>query len=67
VRASQPVAQPSGGFVWRRPVEGHQRDWAPGDPDDAGAPAVARDRGDLDQVRVSADQFFEAMDGDAHG
>ena len=67
VRASQPLAQPAGGFVWRRSIEGHQRHRAPGNADDAGAPSVVRDRGHFDQVRVSADQFFEAMDGDAHG
>jgi hypothetical protein len=67
VRASQPLAQPSGRFVWRRSVEGHQRDRAPGNPDDASAPAVGRDRGYLDQVRVSSDQFLEAMNGYAHG
>jgi hypothetical protein len=67
VRENQPLAQPSGGFVWRRSVEGHQRGRAPAIPDEAGAPAAVRDRGDLDQVRVSADQFFEAMDGYAHG
>jgi hypothetical protein len=66
VRTSQPLAQPSGGFVWRRSVEGHERD-RPRNPDDAGAPAVVRDGGHLDQVRVSADQFFEAMDGYAQG
>ena len=33
-----------------------------------GIPGMAvRDRGDLDQVRVSADEFFEAMHGYAHG
>jgi hypothetical protein len=67
VRTSQPLAQPSRGFVWRRSVERHERDRAPRNPNDARAPAVVGDGGHLDQVRVSADQFFEAMDGYAQG
>jgi hypothetical protein len=66
MRASQPLAQSSCSFVWRWSIEGHQRHRAPWNPDDAGAPAVGRDSGHLDQVGVPADQFFEAMDGDAH-
>jgi hypothetical protein len=67
VGASQPLAQPAGGVVRGRSVEGHQRSRDPGNPDDARAPAIVRDSGDLDQVRVSADDFFEAMDSYAHG
>jgi hypothetical protein len=67
VRASQPLPQPSRGFVRRRSVEGHQRGGDPRNPDDASAPAIARDGGDLDQVGVPANQFFEAVDGCAHG
>jgi hypothetical protein len=67
VGASQPLAQPAGGFVWGRSVERHQRGRDPGNPDDARAPTIGRDSGNLDQIRVSADEFFEAMDSDAHG
>ncbi len=67
MRARQPLTQLFGGFVWRWSVEGHQGDGAAWNPHDASAPAVGRDSGHLDQVRVSADQFFEAMNGDAHG
>jgi ribosomal protein L32 len=67
VRASQPLPQPSRGFVRRRSVERHQRGGDPRNPDDASAPAIARDGGDLDQVGVPANQFFEAVDGCAHG
>jgi hypothetical protein len=66
VGTSQPLAQLPGRFVWRWSIEGHQRDRAPGNPDDTGAPTVGRDSGHLDQVGVPADQFFEAMDGYAH-
>jgi hypothetical protein len=67
VGASQPLAQPAGGVVGGPSVERHQRSRDPGNPDDARAPAIVRDTGDLDHVRVSADEFFEAMDGYAHG
>ena len=65
--ASQPLAQLAGCFAGRRSVEGHQRGRDLGNADDARAPAIARDSSDLDQVRVSAYQFFEAMPSDAHG
>ena len=67
VGASQPLTQPARRFVGGRSVEGHQRGRDLGDPDDARAPAIVRDSSDLDQVRVSADQFFEAMHSYAHG
>ena len=67
VGASQPLAQPIGGLPRGRSIKGHQRGGDAGNPDDARAPAIGRDSGDLDQVRVSADEFFEAMDSYAHG
>src|SRR5229473_2225920 len=67
VGASQPLAQPTGGLARGRSIKGHQRGRDLGNPDDSRAPAIGRDRGDLDHVRVAADEFFEAMDSYAHG
>jgi hypothetical protein len=67
VGASQPLAQPIGGLARGRAIKGHERGRDFGNPDDARAPAIGRDSSDLDQVRVSADGFFEAMDRYAHG
>ena len=63
MRADQPLAQLTGGFVWRRAVERHQRGGDAWNPDDVGPPAILRDGGDLNQIWMSPDQFLEAMNG----
>ena len=67
VSERQPVAQLVRCFVWRRPVEGHQRRWAAGKVNEVGAPSVRIDRAHLDQVFVPVDDFFEAMNHSADG
>ena len=47
-------------------VERHERGRNTGDSDDIGAPSIGRDRLDLDEVRASPDDFFEAMNGGGH-
>jgi hypothetical protein len=61
------MAQQAGGLVGRRSIERHQRRRDPWNPDDARAPSIVGDSSDLDQIRVSADQFLEAMNSYAHG
>lgn len=61
MRAREPVAQLRGRLVGRFTVKGHQRDGDPRNPDDLGAPPVIRDKGDLNKVRTTGDQGFEAL------
>lgn len=66
MRACQPGEELRGGVVGRRPVERHQCGRHTGLPDDVGAPASLVDRLDFDQIRSTADVFFETVNGTIH-
>ena len=66
MRAGQPLAQPVGRFVWCGPVERHQRGGHARDPNDAGAPPILRDSGDLEQVWLPENRFLKTMHSICH-
>jgi hypothetical protein len=66
VRAREPAAQLSGGFLRGRAIKGHQGRWHPRDAHDVRAPAVLRDGSDLDEVQTPPDGFFETMNRGGH-
>jgi hypothetical protein len=59
--AGEPLAQLSGGLVGRVAIERHQRGRDAGCLDDAGAPSIEVDEGDLNQIGAPRNGFFEAM------
>src|SRR5262249_47470086 len=67
VSPRQPLAQQLNGLVGSLPVKGHQCGWNARRLDDAGAPAVRFDRGDLKQVRTAGNAFFKTANSNIHG
>ena len=66
IGAREPLGQVARGLFGSAAVKRHQRRRHARSSDDARAPPVLRDGGDLNQVRTSANGFFEAMNGCGH-
>jgi hypothetical protein len=66
MRTGQPIRQVPRGFVGRPPVKRHQGRRQSRDSHDVGPPAVLRYESGLDEVRLSSDGLFKAVNDVSH-